>query len=47
MLGASTIVELNNLQTTVKALAKTVKGALPRPKNTSKQIQAAVAIKGI
>ena len=35
--GASTAVELNNLQTTVKALAKTVKEALPGPKNTSKQ----------
>ena len=34
---ASTAVELNNLQTTVKALVKTVKEALPRPKNTSKQ----------
>ena len=36
--GASTAVKLNNLQTTVKALAKTVKEALPRPKNMSKQI---------
>ena len=35
--GASTAVELNNLQTTVKALAKTVKEALPGPENMSKR----------
>ena len=45
--GASTAVELNNLQTTVKALVKTVKEALPGPENTSKQIWAAVAVKGV
>ena len=47
MSGASTAVKLNNLQTTVKALAKTVKEALPRPENMSKQIQAAVAAKSV
>ena len=36
--GANTAVKLNNLQTTVKALAKTVKQALSRPENTTKQI---------
>jgi hypothetical protein len=35
--GASTAVELNNLRTTVEALAKTVKEALPGLENTSKQ----------
>ena len=46
-LGASTAVELNNLQTTVEALAKTVKEALPGPENTSKRTWAAVAAKGV
>ena len=36
-LGASTATELNNLQTTVKALAKTVKEALLGPENTPKK----------
>ena len=44
--GASTVVELNNLQTTVKALAKTVKEALPKLENTPKKTWAAVA-KGV
>ena len=33
---ATTIVELNNLYTTIKALAKIVKEAFPGPENTSK-----------
>ena len=45
--GTSTAVKLNNLQTTVEALAKTVKEALPRPENTSKRTWAAVAAKGV
>ena len=44
---ATTAVELNNLYTTVEALAKTVKEALPGPENTSKQSWAAVAAKGV
>ena len=46
-LGASTAVKLNNLRTTVEALAKTVKEALPGPENTSKWMWAVVAVKGI
>ena len=46
-LGANTAVELNNLHTTVKALVKTVKEALPGPENTSKRTWAAVAAKGV
>ena len=34
---ATTVVELNNLCTTIEALVKTVKEALPGPENTSKQ----------
>ena len=45
--GASTAVELNNLRTTVEALAKTVKEALPGPENTTKRTWAAVAAKGV
>jgi hypothetical protein len=43
----STVVELNNLRTTVEALAKTVKEALPGPENTSKRTWATVAAKGL
>jgi hypothetical protein len=45
-LGASTATELNNLRTTIEALAKTVKEALPGPGNTPKKTWAAVA-KGV
>ena len=34
---ATTAVELNNLCTTIEALVKTVKEALPGPENTSKR----------
>ncbi|KIN02428.1 hypothetical protein OIDMADRAFT_53940 [Oidiodendron maius Zn] len=37
-LGASTAIELNNLQTTIETLAKTVKEALPGPENISKKM---------
>ena len=46
-LGASTAVELNNLRTTVEALVKTVKEALPGPENTSKRTWVVVAVKGV
>ena len=45
-LGASMAVELNNLRTTVEALAKTVKEALPKLENMPKKTWAAVA-KGV
>jgi len=45
-LGASTATELNNLRTTIEALAKTVKEALPGPEDTHKKTWAAVA-KGV
>ncbi|KIN00796.1 hypothetical protein OIDMADRAFT_53941 [Oidiodendron maius Zn] len=45
-LGASTVTELNNLQTTIETLAKTVKEALLGPENISKKTWAAVA-KGV
>ena len=44
---ATTVVELNNLCTTIEALVKTVKEALPGPENISKWSWTVVAMKGV